>query len=78
MNFSRMIFLGPPGPPGPPGAPGLHGQNGQHGKDGSAGTPGGDAAYCPCPPRSGEAAVHQAPQTVASPAPAGGYKYRYH
>ena len=42
--------LGPPGPGGQPGQPGGPGTPGQ---PGSSGQPGHDAAYCPCPSRTG-------------------------
>ncbi|VDL82512.1 unnamed protein product [Nippostrongylus brasiliensis] len=54
----------PPGPPGPPGNPGTAGQpgrDGNPGQPGGPGVPGGDAAYCPCPSRSGAAVQSDAP-----------------
>ncbi|CAJ0941114.1 unnamed protein product, partial [Mesorhabditis belari] len=45
---------GPPGPAGQAGHPGQPGGDGQPGGPGSDGQPGKDAAYCPCPPRSGQ------------------------
>ncbi|PIO74531.1 nematode cuticle collagen domain protein [Teladorsagia circumcincta] len=43
---------GAPGPSGQPGAPGQPGPDGQPGNPGAPAPPGGDASYCPCPPRS--------------------------
>uniref|UniRef100_A0A0R3S5B0 Col_cuticle_N domain-containing protein n=1 Tax=Elaeophora elaphi TaxID=1147741 RepID=A0A0R3S5B0_9BILA len=52
--------IGPPGPPGPHGQPGTAGTPGQPGEPGASGVPGGDAAYCPCPPRSSKtSAIHE-------------------
>ncbi|PIO64705.1 nematode cuticle collagen domain protein [Teladorsagia circumcincta] len=42
---------GGPGPAGQPGGRGQPGTNGQPGRRGNPAGPGGDAAYCPCPPR---------------------------
>ncbi|VDL76531.1 unnamed protein product [Nippostrongylus brasiliensis] len=44
---------GPAGPPGPPGKDGQRGGDGTAGQPGANGAPGSDAAYCPCPPRTG-------------------------
>ncbi|VDL84166.1 unnamed protein product [Nippostrongylus brasiliensis] len=44
---------GPPGPQGPPGNAGPPGPDGMLGTAGMAGLPGSDAAYCPCPARTG-------------------------
>lgn len=43
---------GPQGPPGPSGNQGPAGKDGLPGRPGEAGLPGGDASYCPCPPRT--------------------------
>ncbi|KAK6013924.1 hypothetical protein OSTOST_20733 [Ostertagia ostertagi] len=42
---------GGPGPAGQPGGRGQPGRDGQPGRRGNPAGPGGDAAYCPCPPR---------------------------
>ncbi|VDL85139.1 unnamed protein product [Nippostrongylus brasiliensis] len=46
---------------GSDGTPGQPGQDGSPGQPGGPGVPGGDAAYCPCPSRSGAAVQSDAP-----------------
>eukprot|EP00080_Pristionchus_pacificus_P008064 PDM68084.1 collagen [Pristionchus pacificus] len=58
---------GRPGGRGPNGHPGRPGQAGVPGSNGSDGLPGSDAAYCPCPSRSGS------PSYSPPSAPANGY-----
>ena len=58
---------GPPGPPGlvsaekgvpgQDGTPGSDGPEGEEGAPGEVGSPGMDSGYCPCPPRTEEAAI---------------------
>ncbi|KAI6224370.1 Col-cuticle-N domain-containing protein [Aphelenchoides fujianensis] len=61
---------GPKGPVGPAGpAPG---EDGKAGSNGQAGAPGSDASYCPCPPRTGDAAANEAAVKGK-----GGYSLRY-
>uniref|UniRef100_A0A915EEU0 Nematode cuticle collagen N-terminal domain-containing protein n=1 Tax=Ditylenchus dipsaci TaxID=166011 RepID=A0A915EEU0_9BILA len=64
---------GPAGPPGTAGSPGEAGANGQPGQAGGPGIPGSDAAYCPCPARTG-AVVAKAPATAPAESKGPGYR----
>ncbi|MFH4977860.1 hypothetical protein AB6A40_004569 [Gnathostoma spinigerum] len=52
-----MGAIGQPGPSGLAGLPGEPGEDGPPGEIGEVGEPGSDSLYCPCPPRSFDAAI---------------------
>ncbi|KAI6189458.1 hypothetical protein M3Y97_00010700 [Aphelenchoides bicaudatus] len=47
---------------GKPGSAGKNGEIGLEGEPGDIGVPGSDAAYCPCPSRSGLSAIAAQPR----------------